>query len=78
MVMGNNLSEHRLAHALFGRIDSLASEIARDEQAIKEALIKALEEGRVDFALKVLREWSRSAPRDVVCRFLEASDVECN
>ena len=60
--------------SLLDRIEAVACEIDRDERTIKESLIDALETGRTAFALKILREWRRTAPRDVVSKYLEDGD----
>ncbi len=65
-------SEPPEALALYDRIESLACEIQRDEQAIKDRLISALEGGQKELALQILREWRTTPPRDVVIKYLEA------
>ncbi len=60
--------------SLFDHIEAVACEIDRDERTIKGSLIAALEAGRTSFALKILKEWRTTSPRDVVAKFLEDGD----
>ena len=60
--------------SLFDRIEAVACEIDRDERAIKDYLVEALEAGRMATALKILKEWRTTPPRDVVAEHLEASN----
>lgn len=60
--------------SLFDRIEAVACEIGRDERTIKDSLIDALETGRTAFALKILKEWRTTSPRDVVAKYLEDGD----
>ena len=57
---------------LYDQIEALAFEVERDEQAIKDRLISALEDGQIEFALQILRDWRTTPPRDVVIEHLEA------
>ena len=59
---------------LYDQVASLACEVERDERAIKDALIDALGKGQAQFALKVLKEWRTTPPRDIVTKYLEADD----
>ena len=59
---------------LYGQVQSLACEIERDELAIKDALIDAMDKGQVSFALRILKEWRTTPPRDIVTKYLEADD----
>ncbi len=60
--------------SLFGRIEAVACEIDRDERTIKDYLVEALEAGRTATALKILRAWRTTPPRDVVAKYLEDGD----
>ena len=59
---------------LYGQVEALAHEIERDEKAIKDALISALEKNQVSYALRILRAWRTTPPQNIVTKYLEADD----
>ena len=66
------------ASQVYDQVAALAAEIENDERRIKEALVNALEEGHVAFALRILRSWVTKPARDVVLEGLEADDGNSN
>ena len=57
---------------VYAHVEALACEIERDEQAIKDALLDALEKGQTASALKILKAWRTTPPREIVTKYLEA------
>ena len=59
---------------LYDQVAGLACEVERDEGLIRDALIAAIEKGQAQFALKILKEWRTTPPREIVTKYLEADD----
>ena len=70
----NNPQPTNPALRIYAQIEAIASEIERDERAIKDFLIDALKKGQTAFALRIIQDWRTTPPRDVVSRYLEDDD----
>ena len=57
--------------AIYETVNAAAREIARDELAIKDGLISALEKSQVDVALSILHAWRKMPPGDIILVFPE-------
>ena len=59
---------------LYGHVESVARQIEEDERLIKNRVMVAIDEGQTDLALRMLRAWCITSPRDVIAQFLEGND----
>ena len=76
--MSRPIRDMRSLAEVYDHVASLASQVESDELAIKDSLVHALEQGRSEFALQILREWRTKPPTDILAKYLETNDGNSN